>query len=281
MRMQALVFLVVLVGAGLGVAADNGKEDAVKKDLAELKGTWAIISAERDGKTVTDKTVTLTFDGAGRATVKKGDAVLFKGTSNIDPTKKPKTYDVTEDSEGVTKGKTFPGIYELNGDTLRICSVVPEMDRPTEFASKPGRGYFLRVYQRQKNASASPVDAINSDAAKALQGFWRGESVTRNGKPAGADKNVWFKFVGNQVTLKVDGPETECMFRVDAGRTPKHLDFIPTEKTRGLVERKLLPAVYELNGDELRIAIPHSDDRPTELKRQAGRTLITLRKNRP
>jgi len=156
MRKHAVIFAVLslFVRVGLPVAAGDAKEDAVKKDLAALKGTWTAVSAERDGKKLTDeqlKGVTLVYDGAGRASVKKADQLLFDGTIKIDPAKKPKTLDATQTSEGENKGKTFLGIYEIEGDTLRICSAEPAgKDRPAEFSSKPGSGFFLRVYKREK-----------------------------------------------------------------------------------------------------------------------------------
>lgn len=152
MRAHAVVFaaLVLCAGVSLLVAAD----DDAKKDLEALKGNWTVVSAERDGKKLTDeqlKDVMLTLDGTGKATVKKGDQVLFDGTIKIDPTKKPKALDTTQTSDGENKGKTLLGIYELDGDTLKICTAEPAgKDRPTEFSSKPGSGNFLRVYKREK-----------------------------------------------------------------------------------------------------------------------------------
>lgn len=133
--------------------AGAGKDDAAKKELEAIKGTWIVVLAERDGKDVTDKEVRLTFDAAGKAVVKKGDKLLFEGTIKIDPTKKPKTLDATQTSEGDNKGKTIPGIYVLEGDTLKVCSTAPGKDRPTEFSSKAGSGHFLREYKREKKSA--------------------------------------------------------------------------------------------------------------------------------
>lgn len=156
MRIHAVVFAVLFLSAGVGllVAAGDAKEEGVKKDLEALKGTRTVVSAERDGKKLTDeqlKGVTLTYDGAGRASVKKGDQLLFDGTIKIDPTKKPKTHDATQTAEAENKGKTVLSIYEIEGDTLKLCSAEPAgKDRPTEFSSKPGSGHFLRVFKREK-----------------------------------------------------------------------------------------------------------------------------------
>lgn len=156
MKRHAVVYSICFLAAAasLPVTAGDAKEDAVKKALADLKGTWTIVSATKDGKKLTEeqlKGVTLAYDGAGRVTVKQGDKVRFEGTIKIDPTRTPKTLDATQTAEGDNKGKTSLGIYELKGDTLTLCSVEPTAkERPTEFASKPGSGHFLRVYQREQ-----------------------------------------------------------------------------------------------------------------------------------
>ena len=116
------------------------------RDLAAMKGTWSIASAERDGKDVTDATVTLTVDGA-KVVVKRGDKQIFEGTAKLDASKSPKMIDVTQESDGDLKGKTIPGIYELDGDTLKVCS---GKERPTDFTAAAGSVRFLRVYKRAK-----------------------------------------------------------------------------------------------------------------------------------
>jgi uncharacterized protein (TIGR03067 family) len=153
MRWYALVVAIFFAGVGLRSAAGDAQEDAVKKDLKALTGTWAVVAAERDGNKFTEeqtKGVLLTIDGTGKASVKRGDQVVFEGTFTLDPTKKPKTVDTTQTSDGENKGKVTPGIYEVEGDTLKFCSAVPGKDRPGEFSAKSGSGHFLREYKRVK-----------------------------------------------------------------------------------------------------------------------------------
>jgi uncharacterized protein (TIGR03067 family) len=133
------------------VAARDAKEEAVMKELAALRGTWAVVLAERDGEKLSDeqvKGVRFTIEENGKALVKKGEQVVFEGTIKIDPTKTPKTEDATQTSEGEKKGKTTLSIYEIEGDALKICSAEPGKDRPAEFSAKPGSGHFLRNRRR-------------------------------------------------------------------------------------------------------------------------------------
>lgn len=140
--MAALGFVAVLGLLNVAVVRAGDAED-----LAAMKGTWSIVSAERDGKDVTDGTVTMTFDGVAKVAVKRGDKQIFDGTAKLDAAKSPKTIDVTQESDGELKGKTIPGIYELDGDTLKVCS---GKERPTDFTAAAGSGRFLRVYRRAK-----------------------------------------------------------------------------------------------------------------------------------
>jgi len=72
-----------------------------------------------------------------------------KGTYTLDSTSKPKGMTITG-TEGPNQGKTFPAIYELKGDTLRICYDLSGAKRPTEFKSVVGTKLYLVTYNRKK-----------------------------------------------------------------------------------------------------------------------------------
>jgi uncharacterized protein (TIGR03067 family) len=56
-------------------------------------------------------------------------------TYKADPTDYPKTIDLTPD-RGPAKGKVLKGIYELDGNTLKVCYVSPATEAP-EKAERP------------------------------------------------------------------------------------------------------------------------------------------------
>jgi uncharacterized protein (TIGR03067 family) len=149
----AVLAIVSLFAAVRSQAADGeAKEEGVAKDLQAFKGTWRMISKEVDGKKFGEeeiKDVIATFDGSGKASVRRGDKVIGEGTAKLDPTTKPKTVEVTF-TEGEHKGKTIPGIYEIEGGAFRVCVARPGDERPTEFSAKAGSGHTLVVYQREK-----------------------------------------------------------------------------------------------------------------------------------
>ncbi len=141
--MKAL--LSVAFVAALIVADD----DAVKKEKDALQGKWTILSVERDGKAVemwTDGTRVMEGD-TYTLTTKKGDS--FKGTFALDPSKTPKGIDF-KPGGGQYKDKTLRGIYEIDGDMLKVCFAEPDKPRPTEFASKADSGLTLAIHKKQK-----------------------------------------------------------------------------------------------------------------------------------
>jgi uncharacterized protein (TIGR03067 family) len=119
-------------------------------DLKAMQGKWVPVSAELGGQPMADevrKTISLKLDH-GKYEVLVGDHP-DRGTYIIDPTTKPKSITVTG-TEGPNRGKTFPAIYELEPDSLRICYDLSGTKRPTEFKTAPGTKLYLVTYHRKQ-----------------------------------------------------------------------------------------------------------------------------------
>jgi uncharacterized protein (TIGR03067 family) len=141
----------LLLAAGLAVAQGT-KEGAGGKDRKLLAGTWRAATYALDGKEAAAadlKDIRLVFDADGKFKAQNAGQTFLAGSVQIDPDKKPRTMDITY-TEGDLKGQTSRAIYELDGDTLRICRAAPGKARPVEFASKPGSGLTLMTYTRDK-----------------------------------------------------------------------------------------------------------------------------------
>jgi uncharacterized protein (TIGR03067 family) len=138
---------------GLLAVASIARLDAREGDRGEWKaiqGVWVAPSAELAGKAMPEaftKNLRLTI-GDGKYTL-DGAEQPDRGTVKIYPDKKPKQMDITG-TDGPNKGKTFLAIYEVSGDTVKVCYDLSGKSRPTEFKTKPGTQLFLATYQRQK-----------------------------------------------------------------------------------------------------------------------------------
>ena len=149
MRLAAIVVLVATCGPAN--ADDKDGRAAARKDLEQLQGTWMVVSMEREGEAIPQEEL------KGRScvyekdafTLKSGDQPRRRGLVTLDPSRKLKAIN-TWDLDGPYTDATVPGIYELSGDTLKLCFSRPGAERPTEFTTKSGSGLILVVYQRKK-----------------------------------------------------------------------------------------------------------------------------------
>ena len=119
------------------------------KDSDAIQGTWLPSEAELAGNKFPDevrKTIKLVIKD-DKYTVTVGEQGTDQGTIKLDPSANPKTMDITG-TDGPNKGKTFPCIYELDGDTLKICYDLSGKARPTEFKTKPDTKLYLVTYKR-------------------------------------------------------------------------------------------------------------------------------------
>lgn len=143
--MKYFFCICLAVGASLNAIAAGSPDDA-----KAVQGSWTPAKAELAGQPMTDdvlKTISLKLEN-GKYEVFVG-VLPDKGTYTIDSTSKPKSMTITG-TEGPNNGKTFPAIYELNGETLRICYDLSGAKRPTEFKTSAGTQLYLVTYNRKK-----------------------------------------------------------------------------------------------------------------------------------
>ena len=143
--MKHLLCIGLTVAASLTAFAADPPDDA-----KAVQGSWTPAKADLGGQPMTEavlKSISLKLDH-GKYEVSVGGNP-DKGTYTLDPASKPKSMTITG-TEGPNQGKTFPAIYELKGDTLRICYDLSGTKRPTEFKSIAGTRLYLVTYNRKK-----------------------------------------------------------------------------------------------------------------------------------
>jgi uncharacterized protein (TIGR03067 family) len=137
----------VLLAAPM-LAGEVPKEDAVKKDLERMRGTWAIVSLEENGKTATEaRRNEFKVSIAEDRYIFTVGGVTAKGHYELDPTTTPKTMDIVVE-EGPHQGKRKLAIYDFDGDTFKVAVAEPGKPRPEGFT--PGPGYNLALWERVK-----------------------------------------------------------------------------------------------------------------------------------
>lgn len=103
----------------------------------ELQGTWKIVEVTEKGEKLEVENMEIVFEGSNLIS-KRAGKIEDKGIFVVDNSKQPHHIDVkvTESPLEVQKGKTMKGIYEVKGNTLRLCFSRPgKEDRPQEFSS--------------------------------------------------------------------------------------------------------------------------------------------------
>lgn len=126
------------------------RAEARQNEGDEVQGLWKPAEADLGGRKLPEKVLEPL-----RLELSKGKYTLTgaespdSGTYTLDDSKKPKAMDV-KGTDGPNKGKTFPAIYEIDGDTLRICYDLAGKERPKEFKTARDTKLYLVIYKRDK-----------------------------------------------------------------------------------------------------------------------------------
>ena len=150
MRKYRIVLAGMLALGLLGRALAQTPEERLKREEEKLAGTWRVTAAKAMGERVPPDQLPkmkLTFKD-GKFTVQHGNDKPLEGTYKIDPSKTPKTIDITNRTTGPEEGKKQVGIYELTDNELKICASDASKKRPTDFDTRNKEGYTVLVLRR-------------------------------------------------------------------------------------------------------------------------------------
>ena len=269
------------------------------KDLTALQGTWNIVALETDGQTIGGAMLSgskIIVSGSRFTTTAMG--ATYDGTIKVDDAISPKTFDLTF-TAGPEKGNTNYGIYELDGDTWRICLTTRGKARPVEFATRPGTGLALETLKREIAGSSAGTDrgGTQSDVAvkkspttaavpsrmassqiSELEGEWQMVSGISDGAQMDPQGVKYGRRVSRgDLTTVLFGPQVyfRAQVTLDASKTPKTIDYGYTE---GVNAGKTQPGIYELDGNSLKICVAATGQaRPADFSTSAGdgRTLTS------
>jgi uncharacterized protein (TIGR03067 family) len=150
--MRFFLIVAMQLMPALAVAGGDGKE-AAKEELKKLQGTWKAVSVTYNGKDFFEK---------GQATfdfIVKGDEIVVQGNDavkkeyarlkfKLDPSTMPRIFDLTV-TGGIQLNVKMEGIYEVNGEELKLCVRIFGTDRPNKFEAPSGSSNAYLVLKKQ------------------------------------------------------------------------------------------------------------------------------------
>ncbi len=130
------------------------RADLSMNDFRQLQGSWTLMYAEQNG-------MQFSYDvsGLGRLFVRGNRYTLGPQTPGgatgkfaLNGSRWPRQIDFTP-MTGPHSGQTLYGIYEILGDTHKVCFAAPGQPRPTNFSTMPGTGQMNYVWLRTSKPS--------------------------------------------------------------------------------------------------------------------------------
>jgi uncharacterized protein (TIGR03067 family) len=137
----------LILGLALALGAPGPKK-ADDPAPGKLEGEWVVESFEGPKDDTPPGSVTMRF-ADGKISIKeaKRDRAEDAGYT-ADPSKKPAAIDIKPDKG--PKEVVIQGIYEVKGDTLKLCFGRDGVERPTEFKGDAAKGVMMITLKRVK-----------------------------------------------------------------------------------------------------------------------------------
>ena len=248
--------LVLYIFKRVEVPKPNEPKPAAKPDKELLQGTWQAVSMRYQGQDFDGADVGITRWAVEDDTIRMYVADTFSRRQfRVEPAKDPKEIDISFPDvhpEGKPAMRTWPGIYELNGDRMKVCWNMAGGDnpvRPLEFVSTRSDHFYVITFERKPDAKAA-MEAWNK-----LKGTWELETE---------------EFQGGIIDSKIPKPEKRWKF-AEGKITVEHGDWSWTGdvridlKARSMAVKQTnakpgdsftidMPlAIYEISGDTLRV----------------------------
>src|SRR4051812_33797556 len=117
------------------VGGAPGVKDGKEPETPSVVGEWAVRARVTGGRRHLDKQAfsSLELTAGGSLNLRSGRELIVSIKYKVDPAKKPAEFEWIP-TEG---GRTVPGIYQVEKDTLVVC-VDEAGTRPTKFESPAG-----------------------------------------------------------------------------------------------------------------------------------------------
>jgi uncharacterized protein (TIGR03067 family) len=262
------------------------------KDIDQLQGSWSVTALETDGQNMPAEMLAgARIEIRDERFTSTGMGFDYEGRLQLDESTTPRRIDMKFDA-GPPKGTSNLGIYELTGDTWKLCLATRGTVRPAAFAAPPGSGFALETLVRgdvpavakskpRASKAKKSAPAASSGPATEFEGEWSLVSAVMDGKPMEESMVKWVRRVsqGNQTTV-LAGPQTmlKVEFTHDPSQTPKTIDYL---NLAGSNKGKTQVGIYEFDGALLKFCLgAPGAPRPAQFQSVSGdgRTLTIWKK---
>jgi uncharacterized protein (TIGR03067 family) len=204
------------------------------KELADVQGVWKLVAGENQGQP-------LEMDRNAVLWAIEGNKIRYGGSDlaeiTLDNTKKPWTVDLTF----VNPKRTLVGIYERDGDILRVCVNIQDgaKKRPTTLATVRQPQNRLLFFQRVKGEKIDPVAGMRGFLGVSLGNNEQNVVISNVVKDAPADKAG---VKDGDVILKLNGKEMKTSEDVIEGMR----EIKPTSMVSLVIRREGKEKVVEV-----------------------------------
>jgi uncharacterized protein (TIGR03067 family) len=144
------LFVIAVLPPLAGRPAPNA---ATPRDRRRLQGTWHVVALERRGRRMAlpggqlaGRVLSYTFRG-DRLLIRSGNRPATEYVIKLDAAKKPRRL---EGRRLPQPGITMRYLYELRGDTLRLCRAGAVGEWPAAFGTDTNPNAMILELQRQK-----------------------------------------------------------------------------------------------------------------------------------
>ena len=140
-----LIALFTFTGTG------QDKDEAARKDLLKLQGTWKLVSGMQAGTPLpAAQLASITMVIQDNLYEFRNSEETEKGKLVLDPGKKPAQFDIIITS-GSFQGQKQLGIYEITGAKVRFCITMPDdPKRPEKFESTQANQCMIFEFEQGK-----------------------------------------------------------------------------------------------------------------------------------
>ena len=269
-------------------------------ELKALQDQWKVVNIEKEKDAKFSLSGSSGQNGISVASVNRlkigRDVVHFASFENwnavtcfyrVGPTASPKTIDLYSSRSENIDGLLALGIYEMDGDNLKIClaSYLPSQKterRPKDFTIEPGSGKMVLTLQRYQPSADE----------KAIRGGWYFVEQIEDGKilaSEGSKGNYALSFIDYYCHYESIGLGQKyiqsCIYVLDPDKEPKTIKIYPAIPRPGQVKppEGIGNGIYKIDGERLWIAYRVGGPAPEKFESALGSgvTLIELQRNEP